>query len=103
MGPADNRRVCGDLGRRLASGEPLRSDEAAFLADRLKRLAAGEDANEVFGLRFGRGQSAADVSGRKIVSFLLHLVATYVDEGLDVEPACIKASEWTCNGFAPVT
>lgn len=93
MGPSDNRRVYGDLARQLASGAQLSPEQRQFLAQSLQRVAAGEDANEVLGLKFGRGQSSAAAAGRQTVSFLLHLVAAYVEEGVAVELACKKVSE----------
>ena len=93
MGPSDNRRVYGDLARQLASGMQLMTEQRTFLVKCFQRMAAGEDANEVFDLKFGRGQRSADEAGRQTVSLLLHLVASYVQEGVAVEPACEKVSE----------
>lgn len=93
MGPADNRRVYADLARQLSSGEELLKEERTFLAACFERLSTGEDANIVFGLKLGRGQSAADAERRRMVSVLLHLVAAHVHDGLQVERACAKVSE----------
>lgn len=93
MGPADNQRVYAELARQLTSGEELIDEQRRFLASCFKRLSTGEDANIVFGLKFGRGQSAADAERRGVVSFLLHLVAAHVDEGLPIEEACAKVSD----------
>lgn len=93
MGPADNRRIYGDLAKQLSSGEELIDEQRRFLASCFERLSTGEDANIVFGLKLGRGQSAADAERRRVVSFLLHLVAAHVDEDLPVEVACAKVAE----------
>lgn len=93
MGPSDNRRVYGELSRQLSSNEPLIDEQRAFLAACFQRLSAGDDANVVFGLKFGQGQSKIGAERRRMVSFLLHLVAALVDDGLEVEAACAQVSD----------
>lgn len=93
MGPSDNRRVYGELARQLSSSEQLIDEQRTFLAACFERLSAGEDANVVFGLKSRRGESALDAERRRMLSFLLHLVATLVDSGLEVEAACAKVSD----------
>lgn len=92
-GPSDHRRVYADLAQQLVSGEPLGVEQRGFLAAAFKRLADGEDANAVFGLKLSRGQSNAGAEGRKTVSLLLHMVAAYVDDGMGVENACNQVAE----------
>jgi hypothetical protein len=93
MGPSDNRRVYGELARQLTSSEELIDEQRTFLAACFERLSAGEDANVVFGLKSRAGQRALDAERRRMLSFLLHLVATLVDSGLEVEAACAKVSD----------
>lgn len=93
MGPSDQRRIFGDLAQQLDAGLELLDEQREYLSNCFKCLARGEDANEVFAVKFRRGQSEADADRRKMLSMLLHLVAVFVEEGMDVEPACVKVSE----------
>lgn len=64
-----------------------------YIASCLKRISDGEDSDAVFELKRGRGQKKQNDESLKTLSFLLHLVATHVTEGVAIEHACSVVSE----------
>lgn len=93
MGPTDNRRVFKDLAEQLSLGQDLIEEQRVFLAFCFRRIADGEDANVVLGLKHKQGQSEADAAARRSLSVLLHMVASHVEEGVRIETACSKVAE----------
>lgn len=92
MNVLDNRRIFKDLGQKIIAREPLLDDEMLLMARALIQIGDGIDANEAFGVKYGRGKKLADEKGRQRLSAALHMVSALVDEGMEVDPACNHVS-----------
>ncbi len=95
MSYLDNRRRLLDLAKQIDSGAVLSEEQKGFLAYALSRIGAGEDANEVLGVRLMRGQKLSDVIARQRMSLILHWVAGAIqpdpdsnERAMSVEAAC---------------
>ena len=75
MNPLDTRKRLADFARQMRSGKPLQRKQRAFLAEAFERMANGEDATIVFGLKYQGGQSKRDAEVRQKWSFILHWIA----------------------------
>jgi len=100
MSYLDNRRTLGALAYRVFRLEKLSKEEASYLGIVLGRIARGEDANDVLGVRPQRGQSHEDAISQQRMSLILHWVAAAIelipdDNGkkLTVQEACEKAMD----------
>jgi hypothetical protein len=100
MSYLDNARGLRMLGMTLYEGKELLDEEQKFLAIALLRVAGGEDANEVLGVKLGRGKKEKDVIARQRMSFILHMVECFMfpdpdsdEQDMKLEQACIKAEE----------
>jgi len=96
---ADIRRRFKNTARQIRSGNPLRQDQLAYLADAFDRIGDGADANDVFGLKKIRGEKNSTIEARKDISLVLSLVAAYRSPeedggyGLSLDQSFIKASQ----------
>lgn len=81
MNPLDTRKRLADFARQMRSGKPLQLKQRAFLADAFERMANGEDAAIVFGLKYQVGQSKRDAEVRQKWSFILHWIAGATEPG----------------------
>jgi hypothetical protein len=89
--PLDYRKRLARIAKQLSADLPLEKSERTYLADALKQIAQGVDANTALGVKFGRGQKEKDARAREKMSVILHMVAAHVEEGderLTVEAAC---------------
>jgi hypothetical protein len=75
MSPGDHRRILGALAQQLACGEDLTPEQREFLSRAFYRISNGGDANEVFGVKRGRGKKVKDDLARQGLSQILHWVA----------------------------
>lgn len=98
MSYLDKRRALREIGIALSQRKTINDSDRKFLSFALLRIAAGEDANKVLGVRRGRGEKAKDIVSRKRMSFILHIVESIMYPFLDsdkqdmtLEDACIKA------------
>ncbi len=92
MNIADNRRILKDLGQKIIAQEPLLDAEMLLIARALTKIGDGVDANEAFGVKYGRGKKLADEKSRQRLSAALHMISALVDEGMEVDPACNHVS-----------
>jgi hypothetical protein len=100
MSYLDNRRRLKMLGMALKTREGLLKEELQYLSAALIRIAQGEDANHVFGVKLQKGCKDKDVLARKRMSFILSFVQSYMypnpdsnEQEMVLEDACVKAAE----------
>jgi len=100
MSHLDNLRGLRLLGMTLYEGKALLDEEKKFLAIVLLRIARGEDANEVLGVKLRRGKKEKDVIARQRMSFILQMVECFMlpesdsqKQGMSLEEACYKAKD----------
>ena len=75
MSHEDQKRILLDLARQLDAGEELDASQMRYLAIVFYRIASGENANVVLGVKPSRGQKPADITNRRRMSMILHWVA----------------------------
>lgn len=75
MSVLDEKRRLAELSNRIESGEPLLDSEYKFISSRLSRIACGEDANVVFGVKYRKGEKELGARRRRNQSFVLHWLA----------------------------
>jgi hypothetical protein len=100
MNPLDIKKRLKFFAEKLATHSPLSNEECEYLASSLTRIADGEDANHVFGVKFGRGNSLKDAKNRQAISFIVHWIECAVQPtngeiaglGLSVSAACAEAA-----------
>lgn len=98
MSHLDHARGLRMLGMTLYRGDELLDEERQFLAVALLRISRGEDANEVLGLKLGRGIKKNDAIARQRMSFILQMVQCFMypdpnsdEQDMTLEQACRKA------------
>jgi len=74
MSELDNKRRLSRLAARLLNSGELLDAERTYLGVALSRIAAGEDANQVFAVVRARGQKKSDAPDRQRLSLILHWV-----------------------------
>lgn len=79
MNPLDIRKRFAALADKMANRVLLTDEEYGYLENVLRRIAAGEDANNVLGVSYRRGKSENDAIGRQKLSAVLHWVACAID------------------------
>jgi hypothetical protein len=103
MSHLDNRRILGALGYRVLKREKLSEEEASYLGIVLGRIARGEDANQVLGVRPAKGRTDAGAVARKRLSWILSWIAAKTEPDangrkMSIEDACASA----VNSVVPV-
>ena len=105
MSHLDNLRGLRMLGMTLYEGKELLDEEKRFLAITLLRIAGGEDANEVLGVKLGRGKKEKDVIARQRMRYILQMVECFMfpepaseTQDMSLEDACYKAK----NEIVPI-
>jgi hypothetical protein len=100
MSHEDHKRVLLDLARQLDAGEDLDVSQKKYLAIVFYRIASGEDANKVLGVKPTRGQKLSDVTDKRRMSMILHWVACAMnpepDSGtgaMTLSEACVQAMD----------
>lgn len=100
MNHEDHKRVLLSLAHQIDSGKELADSQRQYLAISIYRIATGEDANKVLGVKGTKGKKLSDVIGRRRMSMILHWVAGAMnpDPGTDekamtLSEACIAAME----------
>ena len=99
MNPLDVKKRLKVFSNRMSERAGLTDEDYDFLAHVFSRIADGEDANEVLGLKFGRGNSMADAIKRQALSFIIHWIECAVQpadgdipgHGYTVSEACDEA------------
>jgi hypothetical protein len=99
MNPLDVKKRLKVFAEKLSTHSPLSNEEREFLVNVFSRIANGEDANEVLGVKFGRGKSLSDAKKRQALSFIIHWIECAIKPvdsdtpglGYTVSEACIKA------------
>jgi 3-oxoacyl-(acyl-carrier-protein) synthase len=96
MSHLDNRRILEALAHRLFRGEKLSEEEARFLGIVLGRIANGEDANKVLGVRPKKGQTESAAIARQRLSMILSWIAAQIEPDANgrrksIEAACAAA------------
>jgi hypothetical protein len=103
--PLDYRKRLARIAEQLWADMPLEESERTYIADALKQIAHGTDANAALGVKFGRGQKEKDARAREKMSVILHMIAALVEEGeeadeqLTVEAACKHVMPIACQLF----
>lgn len=100
MNPLDVQKRIKVFATKLSTGTPLSDEERTYLANVFGRIADGEDANEVLGVKFGRGKSLSDARKRQAISFIIHWIECAIQPvnsaipglGYDVSEACNEAA-----------
>ena len=99
MSYLDNRRMLDKLSLAIYQGNEL-PEEREYLVIALFRIATGEDANEVLGVKPTTGRSERDAIAKQRISFILHWVRSYMDANpasdekrITLEEACIEAEK----------
>lgn len=99
MNPLDVQKRIKVFATKLSTDTPLSDEERTYLANVFDRIADGEDANEVLGVKFGRGKSLSDARKRQAISFIIHWIECAIEPvdsevpglGYTVSEACIEA------------
>lgn len=99
MNPLDVKKRHHVFAIRMSERAALTHEDYDFLAHVFSRFADGEDANEVLGLKFGRGKSMADAKKRQALSFIIHWIECAIQpiygdipgHGYTVSEACDAA------------
>ena len=99
MGYLDNRRMLDKLSLALYQGNEL-PEEREYLVIALFRIATGEDANEVLGVKPTTGKSRRDAIARQRMSFILQMVECFMfpkpgskEQEMSLDDACHKAKK----------
>jgi hypothetical protein len=102
MNPLDVKKRLHVFAIRMSERADLTHVDYDFLANVFSRFADGEDANEVLGLKFGRGNSMADAKKRQALSFIIHWIecATQPFDG-DIPGLGYTVSE-ACHEAVPI-
>jgi hypothetical protein len=99
MNPLDVQKHLKSFATRMSERAELTNEEYDFLTKVFSRFAAGEDANEVLGLKFGKGNSLTDAKRRQALSFIIQWIECAVQPvdgefpglGYTVSEACVLA------------
>ena len=99
MNPLDVKKRLKVFAQKLSTHTPLSNEEHEYLSNIFSRIADGEDANEVLGVKFGRGKSLSDARKRQALSFIIHWIECAIEPvdsdmpglGYSVSEACIQA------------
>ena len=105
LSPEDHKRALLDLSHQLASGDDLTDSQKQYLAIVFYRIATGEDANKVLGVRLERGVKKTDLVARRRMSFILHWVACamYPDPQTDKQAMTLtQACEAAISAIVPL-
>ena len=100
MNPLDVRKRLKVFAQKLEMHSPLSDEEQGYLANVFDRISDGEDANEVLGVKFGKGNSLSDAKKRQALSFIIHWIESAIQPvdaeipglGYDVSQACNEAA-----------
>ena len=102
MNPLDIRKRFRVFALKMSSQGELTKEEYEFLYQVFNRIADGEDANEVLGVKFGRGKSLNDANIRQAISFIIHWIECAI-QPLDGElPGHGFTVSEACNAAAPI-
>lgn len=102
MNPLDIRKRMRVFALKMSSQGELTNEEYKFLHQVFNRIADGEDANEVLGVKFGRGKSLNDANIRQAISFIIHWIECAI-QPLDGElPGHGYSVSEACNAAAPI-
>ena len=102
MNPLDIRKRLRVFSLKMSSQGELTKEEYEFLHHVFNRIADGEDANKVLGIKFGRGKSLNDANIRQAISFIIHWIECAV-QPLDGElPGHGYTVSEACNAAAPI-
>jgi hypothetical protein len=99
MAVLKNRKTLKAFAHKIFAQQALLDDEMLLVARALEAIGDGADANRAFGVKFGRGQKPSDNERRQHLSAVLHIVSAFVDEGMDVEPACNLVADKLSNNI----
>ncbi|MCP5346213.1 MAG: hypothetical protein R3F41_00490 [Gammaproteobacteria bacterium] len=101
MTPKGNRKIFKQWAEHIRDDGEITQDLRVYIANAFGLLSEGEDANEVFGLKYdSSGKSESDTIHRERLSFVLHWIACVVvpedDDlpglGLSISDACKEAA-----------
>ena len=100
MSHLDKRRVLDALAAQLLRCEPISQEQSRYLGVAFWRIANGEDANNVLGVRPKKGQRQTGAVARQRMSLILHWIAgaiqpdpTGCERPLTIEQACELAMD----------
>jgi hypothetical protein len=101
MNPREQKRRFKQLSDRLLNGDEFSVGEREWFAGAFKKIADGEDVNEVLGLKNGVGHSDYDALKKQQLSLALHWIAGANQPkdgdlpglGLNISAACRAASK----------
>ena len=100
MNPLDVRKQLHVFAEKMGAHQQLNQEEYQYLANVFMRIANGEDANAVLGVKFHRGNSFADAKLRQGLSFIIHWIECAIQPedadipglGYSVSKACVEAA-----------
>jgi hypothetical protein len=102
MNPLDIRKRMKIFSQKLSARSLLSDEEQEYLANVFYRIAEGEDANEVLGVKFGKGNSLSDAKKRQALSFIIHWIECAI-QPIDAEiPGLGYDISQACNEAAPI-
>jgi hypothetical protein len=99
MNPLDVKKRLKVFAKRMSTHSPLSNEEYDYLANAFMQIADGEDANQVLGVKFGRGNSLSDGKKRQALSVTIHWIECAIQPadgpipglGYSVSKACSEA------------
>lgn len=97
MNPTDRRKYLTVFAQQMQQKKELTEPQFEYLANVFAKISAGEDANEVLGLKYQRGNGPTKDKTRQKLSLVLQWIAcateSTTDDGLGytLEEACNKA------------
>ena len=100
MNPLDVKKRLQVFAKKMSNKSLLTNEEYEFLAKVFDRIANGEDANEVLGVKFARGNSLTHAKNRQAISFIIHWIECAIQPtdgeipglGFSVSQACTEAA-----------
>lgn len=114
MSVSHHRKHLKFLGKRLLRGESLSDAEKEYLGIVFTRVGEGGSADEILGLKYGRGRSKTDDDARANLGMIFMWISNAIDpdmsvhqtEPFGVEDAIKKAAELSadpnCPFFKPI-
>lgn len=102
MNPLDVKKRLKVFAAKLSSDSPLTTEERKYLANVFNRIANDEDANEVLGVKFGRGNTIADAKKRQALSFIIHWVECAIQPADGDLPGLGYSVTQACDEAAPL-
>ena len=102
MNPLDVRKKLKIFAKKMSMQEVPTDGEYIFLKNVFSRIADGEDANEVLGVKFSRGNSLKDARNRQAISFIIHWIECAMQPVDGELPGNGYSVTEACNAAVPI-